>query len=71
MNLHSSIILKVGKGCLIAKSDITSAFRILPIAVDSYQLLGFQWLDNYFFDRCLPMGCSISCTDFEKLSMAK
>ena len=40
------IILKVRKG-LIAKSDISSAFHILQIAVDSYHLLGFQWLDKY------------------------
>ena len=29
------IILKVGSGCLITKSDISSAFCTLPIAVDN------------------------------------
>ena len=62
------IIFKVGKGCLMSKADISSAFRILPVSPASYRLLGFQWCDRYFFDRCLPMGCSVSCNKFELLS---
>ena len=64
------IILSLGKGCLMAKTDMSSAFRILPVSMSSYKLLGFQWSGQYYFDRCLPMGCSVSCNTFEKFSTA-
>ena len=64
------IICELGQGCLIAKADIKNAFRILPIHPDCYKLLGFQWLDKYWFDKCMVMGCSSSCQTFEKLSNA-
>ena len=54
-----------GPGSLIAKADIESAFRIIPIHPDDYHLLGFTWEDKFFYDKCLPMGCSTSCTIFE------
>lgn len=31
-------------------------------------LLGFEILNSYYKDECLPMGCSISCSLFEKFS---
>ncbi len=31
------------------------------------RLLGFTWLDM-LFDRCLPMGCPISCAQLEEFS---
>ena len=64
------IICEIGVGCMIAKADIMNAFRILPIHPDSYRLFGFQWQDMYYFDKCVPMGCSESCQIFEKLSVA-
>ena len=64
------IINSIGKGCLISKADLKDAFRIIPIAPISYRMLGFKWQGNYYFDRCLPMGCSISCHVFESLSQA-
>lgn len=64
------IIRSVGKNCLIAKSDIKDAFRIIPIHPDSRPLLGFMWNDQFYIDMCLPMGCSISCNIFERFSSA-
>ena len=32
-----------GPGSLMAKADIESAFRIIPIHPDDYHLLGFMW----------------------------
>lgn len=59
-----------GKGCLMAKADIEDAFRLLPIHPSQYKYLGFLWDKQYYFDKCLPMGCSSSCQLFEKLSCA-
>ena len=63
-------ILFYGNNSFLAKSDIQSAFRIIPISPLDYKLLGFKWQGNYFFDKCLPMGASSSCQIFEKFSTA-
>ena len=64
------IVLKIGRGCLMAKTDIKTAFRILPISPLSYHLLGFSWDGSYFVEKALPMGCSLSCNKFELFSNA-
>lgn len=63
-----SLIKKSGRGSALAKTDIKSAFRIIPVHPSDYQLLGFQWKGNWYVDRCLPMGCSSSCRIFEEFS---
>ena len=65
-----SILAHEGRGCYIAKADIESAFRIIPISPLDYHLLGFMVNGQYFYDRCLPMGCSVSCKLFEGFSCA-
>lgn len=54
----------------LAKTDVRSAFRILPVHPDDYNLLGFKWEGKYYYDRCLPMGCRTSCKIFEAFSTA-
>lgn len=61
---------RVGRGSFLAKTDIESAFRIIPIHPDDYELLGFKWKDEFYYDRCLPMGASSSCNIFEIFSTA-
>lgn len=63
-----SIVRNLGKGALIRKKDIKSAFRLLPIYPGDFDLLGFKIGSNYYIDKCLPMGCSISCSTFEHFS---
>ena len=38
-----SLIQRHGKGCAMAKTDMRSAFRIVPVHPSDYPLLGFQW----------------------------
>ena len=47
-----------------------SAFRIIPLHPRDFDLLGLEWEGKFYFDRCLPMGCSSSCNKFETLSTA-
>ena len=61
------LIKSASPGCLLGKSD---AFRIIPIHPDDYGLLGMQWRGLYYYDRCMPMGCSSSCLTFEIFSTA-
>ena len=63
-------IIAVGPGAFMAKTDIESAFRLIPIHPHQYHLLVFKWRDSYFFDRCLPMGARSSCQIFELFSSA-
>ena len=60
----------VNRGTHLAKTDIKSAFRIIPVHPSQYHLLGMQWEGSYFYDTTLPMGCSISCAIFEAFSSA-
>ena len=68
--------LAEGKSCSIGKSDMSSAFRQVPLQVQD-----FQWLIlkakhpktgkiYYFVDKCLPFGSSISCAHFQAISDA-
>ena len=54
----------------MAKTDVKSAFRIIPIHRADYFLLGLKWDNTYYFDRCLAMGLSSSCAIFEAFSTA-
>ena len=65
-----SHILHFGRNCFLAKTDIKSAYHIVPVHPDDYKLLGFKWRGKYYFDKCLPMGCASSCKIFELFSSA-
>ena len=71
-NIEDAIrfIKKAGHGCFLAKTDIQSAFRIIPINPKDYHLLGMKWDSLYYYDRSMPMGCYSSCWTFEILSTA-
>ncbi len=64
------MIRKLGPGCFLAKSDIKSAFRMVPLRLDCYHLIGFKWEQSYYFHKCLPMGLAESCKIFEIVSDA-
>lgn len=57
-----------GRGSFLSKTDIKNAFPIIPISPKDYGLLGMEWKNQFFFDKCMPMGCSSSCRTFEMLS---
>lgn len=54
----------------MAKIDVKSAFRIIPIHPADYPLLGIRWNNMYYFDQALAMGLSSSCAIFESFSTA-
>ena len=58
-------IKEVGVSAYLAKTDIKSAFRIVPIHPDDHHLLGMKWKDRYYYNTTLAMGCSMSCAIFE------
>lgn len=62
------MIAKLGPGALLAKSDIKSAFRLLPISPADFDLLGFKFQGHFYFDKMVPFGSSISCALWEKFA---
>ena len=70
------LCLKEGINCKLGKSDLTAAFRQLPIKKKFWRYLIMKArspFDNqyyYFIDKCLPFGSSISCALFQRFSDA-
>ena len=49
-------ILNLGRGCMLAKIDIQSAFRLLPVHPADRHLLLMKWNGNICIDMCMPFG---------------
>ena len=49
-------IMSLGRGTLLAKFDVESAYRIIPVHPNDLDLLVTQWQGNYFVDITLPFG---------------
>ena len=47
-------------GAMLAKVDLKSAFRMVPVRRQDWELLGLHWDNHYFVDTCLPFGCRSS-----------
>ena len=61
-------VKREGAGCSMAKTDIKSAFWIIPIHPSDFPLMGMKWDNLYYFDVSLAMGLSSSCAIFEAFS---
>ena len=66
--LFSNMIYKLGKSALLAKRDLRSAYRILPIRIEDFPLFGIKVGNNYYVDKFLAMGLSQSANLFEKFA---
>ena len=49
-------VIKLGPGTLLAKANIKSAFRLLPVHPVDRQLLQLTWKGFVYLDTCLPFG---------------
>ena len=49
-------IMVLGRGTLMAKFDVASAYRNVAIHPDDRPLLGMMWRGQYFVDMVLPFG---------------
>lgn len=61
-------ILSCGRSAKLGKIDISQAFRLIVINPADFDLLGIMFDGEYFIDKCLPFGCSLSCALFEKFA---
>ena len=51
-----AVILRRGRGTLLAKLDLESAYRVVPVHPDDRPLLGMEWKDLIYVDAALPFG---------------
>ena len=49
-------ILALGQGALLAKFDIASAYRMVPVHPEDRPLLGMRWRGELLVDGALPFG---------------
>ena len=49
-------IMSFGQGTRLAKVDVESAYRNIPVHPEDRYLLGMKWQGNYFIDMALPFG---------------
>ena len=47
---------KLGRGALLAKADVDSAYRLVPVHPDDRPLLAIQWMNKVYVDTRLPFG---------------
>ncbi len=65
-----TLIKDAGRGAWLAKADITSAFKVMPIHPDFCHLFGIRWQEHFYFSVRLTFGCRSSPKIFDMLSEA-
>jgi hypothetical protein len=69
-NIDQAVLMiqNLGQNALLAKTDLKSAFRLLPINPADFDLLGIKCNNRYYFDKSLPFGSKLSCALFNRFS---
>ena len=64
------LVSPYGPRALMAKVDLKSAFRIIPVSSLDWDLLGLQGRGDYYVDTCLPFGLRSAPFLFNQLADA-
>jgi len=46
----------LGRGSLLARLDLSDAYRHIPVCSSDWNLLGFHWLGKYYYPVVLMFG---------------
>ena len=63
-------IAKAGRGAVMMKWDLKSAFRHIPVSQRDHWLLIFEWDGKYYIDMFLPFGLRMAPRIFNLFSEA-
>ena len=63
-----SILQSLGRGAFMARIDLKSVFRLIPIHPKDWSLLGIFWQSQYYVDMYLPFGLCSAPFLFNQLS---
>ena len=50
----AKVVVQMGPGALLGKTDVQSAYRIIPVHPEDRWLLDMQWQGRVYVDTCLP-----------------
>lgn len=64
------IIKELGRGTTMCKTDISDAFKLMPIRPDQWHMHCIKWREKYFFYTQLVFGSRSSAKIFDTLSKA-
>ena len=56
IDVAAAMVLSKGKGAELAKLDIVSTYRIVPVHPDDCPQLGMKWKGSLYIDTVLPFG---------------
>ena len=56
------------RGTLLAKFDVESAYRNIPVHPEDRYLLRMKWQGNYFIDMALPFGLRAATFNFSSVA---
>lgn len=63
-------VRELGQGTQLAKMDIQSAYRIVPVHEEDRPLLGVKWRDQLYVDCALSFGLRSACKIFTSIADA-
>ena len=63
-----NLVARDGRRSLMAKADIESTFRLLPVHPEDFCSLGIMVNDNFYVDKALPFGIACAPAYFELFS---
>jgi hypothetical protein len=64
------LLVAQGRGAMLSKIDIASAYKCIPVRPADFALLGLHWEGKFYFDKTLPFGLSSSCAIWERYATA-
>ena len=65
-----NMLQSLGQGSFMAKTDVSKAFRIIPLHEDDHKLFCMNWRDKFYIDQVMQMGCASSCQIFQAFASA-
>ena len=65
-----AILRSLGPEIFMAKTDLKSAFCLMPIHPEGWNLLGIYWQSQYYIDLSLPFGLRSTPFLFKEISDA-
>ena len=63
-------VREFGRYCYLVKLDVEAAYKQVPVRREDWPLLGFKWLDQWYYERVLPFGLRSSCRLWELYAAA-
>ena len=56
MDNLTEVVVQLGRAAQLAKMDIKSAYRVVPVYPEDRLLLGIAWREQVYVDSVLPFG---------------